>query len=109
MPRNSTTLKVDGYEISATFTGENADLVTWYWGDGTSDTGNKCTHTYEEPGTYEIRLVASNDVGESDMTITVTGGESGYDVLFWIIIALLVAVVIYLVYRLAVSGKRRGH
>ena len=99
----------DTLTISATFTGENADLVTWYWGDGTSDTGNKCTHTYEEPGTYEIRLVASNDVGESDMTITVTVGESGYDVLFWIIIALLVAVVIYLVYRLAVSGKRRGH
>lgn len=99
----------DTLTICATFTGENADTVTWFWGDGTSDTGNKVQHTYEEPGTYEIRLVASNEVGESEMTITVTVGDNGVSILTMAIIVILIVVVIYLVYRLAVSGRRRGH
>ena len=99
----------DTLTICATFTGENADTVTWFWGDGTSDTGNKVQHTYEEPGTYEIRLVASNEVGESEMTITITVGDNGVSILTMAIIVILIVVVIYLVYRLAVSGRRRGH
>lgn len=99
----------DTLTICGTFTGENADTVTWYWGDGASDVGNKVNHTYEEPGTYTITLVASNDLGESTVVITVTVGDSGYDLLFYGIILVLVIVVIYLVYRVATAGKRRSH
>ena len=99
----------DTLTICGTFTGTNADTVTWYWGDGASDVGNKVNHTYEEPGTYEIRLVASNDLGESEVTITVTVGDSGNDLLFYGIILVLVIVVIYLAYRVATAGKRRSH
>ena len=99
----------DTLTICGTFTGTNADTVTWYWGDGASDVGNKVNHTYEEPGTYTITLVASNDLGESTVDITVTVGDSGNDLLFYGIILVLVIVVIYLVYRVATAGKRRSH
>ena len=99
----------DTLTICGTFTGTNADTVTWYWGDGASDVGNKVNHTYEEPGTYEIRLVASNDLGESEVTITVTVGDSGNDLLFYGIILVLVIVVIYLFYRVVTGGNRRSH
>ena len=99
----------DTLTICGTFTGTNADTVTWYWGDGASDVGNKVNHTYEGPGTYEIRLVASNDLGESEVTITVTVGDSGNDLLFYGIILVLVIVVIYLFYRVVTGGKRRSH
>lgn len=99
----------DTLTICGTFTGTNADTVTWYWGDGASDVGNKVQHIYEKPGTYEIRLVASNDLGESEVTITVTVGDSGNDLLFYGIVLVLVIVVIYLFYRVVTGGKRRSH
>lgn len=99
----------DTLTILGTFTGTNAETVTWYWGDGSSDVGNKVQHTYAEPGTYEIRLVASNDLGESDVTITVTVGDSGNDLLYYCIIGILAIIVVYLAYRVLTAGKRRSH
>lgn len=99
----------DTLTICGTFTGTNADTVTWYWGDGASDVGNKVNHTYEEPGTYEIRLVASNDLGESEVTITVTVGDTGNDLLYYGIIVVLAIIVVYLAYRVLTAGKRRSH
>ena len=99
----------DTLTICGTFTGTNAETVTWYWGDGASDVGNKVNHTYEEPGTYEIRLVASNDLGDSEVTITVTVGDTGNDLLYYGIIVVLVIIVVYLAYRVLTAGKRRSH
>ena len=99
----------DTLTICGTFTGTNAETVTWYWGDGSSDVGNKVNHTYEEPGTYEIRLVASNDLGESEVTITVTVGDTGNDLLYYGIIVVLAIIVVYLAYRVLTAGKRRSH
>ncbi len=99
----------DTLTICGTFTGTNAETVTWYWGDGSSDVGNKVNHTYEEPGTYEIRLVASNDLGDSEVTITVTVGDTGNDLLYYGIIVVLVIIVVYLAYRVLTAGKRRSH
>lgn len=98
----------DTMTIQATFTGENAETVTWYWGDGKSDVGNKFTHTYEQPGTYTILLVASNDLGDSELELTVTVGESPYSPLYIGIIVVLLVVAVYLVYRLVKGGDRRG-
>lgn len=99
----------DTLTICGTFTGTNAETVTWYWGDGSSDVGNKVNHTYDEPGTYEIRLVASNDLGDSEVTITVTVGDTGNDLLYYGIIVVLAIIVVYLAYRVLTTGKRRSH
>ena len=99
----------DTLTICGTFTGTNAETVTWYWGDGSSDVGNKVNHTYEEPGTYEIRLVASNDLGDSEVTITVTVGDTGNNLLYYGIIVVLAIIVVYLAYRVLTAGKRRSH
>lgn len=99
----------DTLTICGTFTGTNAETVTWYWGDGSSDVGNKVNHTYEEPGTYEIRLVASNNLGDSEVTITVTVGDTGNDLLYYGIIVVLAIIVVYLAYRVLTAGKRRSH
>lgn len=82
--------------ICGTFTGENADTVTWYWGDGSSDVGNKVEHSYSEPGTYTIKLVASNDVGSDTIEITVSVGPSSpiSDFVSLILLALIVIVLI---------------
>ena len=97
----------DTLTIEAVFTGENAEAVSWDWGDGSTDTGNKVQHTYAEAGTYTIVLTATNDVGSDTLEITVTVGESGYDFVYWIIIAVLAIVAIYLIYRLAAGPSRR--
>ena len=98
----------DTLTIEAVFTGENAETVTWDWGDGSEvSTGNKAQHTYAETGTYTIVLTATNDVGSDTLEITVTVGESGFDYVYWIIIAVLAIVAIYLIYRLAAGPSRR--
>ena len=98
----------DTLTIEAVFTGENADTITWDWGDGSEvSTGNKAQHSYAEAGTYTIVLTATNDVGSDTLEITVTVGESGYDYAYWIVIAVLVIVAIYLIYRLAAGPSRR--
>ena len=98
----------DTLTIEAVFTGENAETVTWDWGDGSEvSTGNKAQHTYAEAGTYTIVLTATNDVGSDTLEITVTVGESGFDYVYWIIIAVLAIVAIYLIYRLAAGPSRR--
>lgn len=95
----------DTLTILATFTGTNADTVTWYWGDGSSDVGNKVQHTYSEPGTYTITLVASNDLGDDTIEITVHVGTEETSILYYVVIGVLVLIVIYLVYRLVRSGR----
>ena len=47
-----------------------ADSVLWYWGDGTSDTGNVVSHTYTSPfGTFNIYQVVFNTCGSSDSVL----------------------------------------
>jgi surface antigen len=37
---------VNGTSVTATNMTTAADSVLWYWGDGTSDTGNVVSHNY---------------------------------------------------------------
>ena len=48
----------------------DADSVLWYWGDGSSDTGNVASHTYTSPfGTFNIYQVVFNTCGSSDSVL----------------------------------------
>lgn len=46
----------------------------WSWGDGTDDaTGTQVTHAYRQPGTYTVRVVATDQSGGTgDATVTIT-------------------------------------
>jgi PKD repeat protein len=64
--------------LSVRFTDTSTGSPTgWLWdfGDGTTSTDQSPTHTYQEPGTYTVTLVARNDLGAgpaADQTITVS-------------------------------------
>lgn len=62
-------------KFSDTSTGLPTDWL-WEWGDGTpNSTGREPSHTYITPGTYTVRLTASNALGTSTTSgeVTVTG------------------------------------
>lgn len=99
----------DTLTIRGTFTGSDATSVTWYWGDGTSSEGFKCTHTYDEAGVYEVRMVASNNVGDSEMTMTVSVSELADDSMFvLVILALLIVLVVLLALIIVRRRKASG-
>jgi uncharacterized delta-60 repeat protein len=48
-------------------TGDSPLSYTWYWGDGSSDTGSAASHTYTSEGYYNICLEVTTDMGCSDI------------------------------------------
>jgi PKD repeat protein len=52
--------------------GDTPITYEWDFGDGSTASGSSGTHTYSEPGSYTVRLTASNDAGEDSRTRTVT-------------------------------------
>ena len=54
-------------EGTVTFTNEttNANTYLWIFGDSNSSTEENPVHTYDEPGSYTVTLVATNDCGDS--------------------------------------------
>lgn len=96
----------DTLSIRATFTGQNATSVIWYWGDGSVSPGNVVEHTYAEAGEYTVTLYVQ---GENDaegnpqydtMTLTVQVGEpASHDLFFIAVIVVLVIAIILLVVR----------
>ncbi len=53
----------DVNSISFTNSSSNAATYTWDFGDGTSSTATNPTHTYFDPGTYNIKLIATSTYG----------------------------------------------
>ena len=47
---------------------------TWQFGDGTTSTEAQPQHLYDEPGTYEVRLLVENIFGRSETSRTMTVG-----------------------------------
>ncbi len=50
------------------FTGENADDVTWDFGDGQSTQGEEALHQYDENGDYNVLVTAYNALCETTIT-----------------------------------------
>jgi hypothetical protein len=67
---------VDG--LTAAFANRTRNGATWSWtfGDGASSTARNPDHTYDEPGTYTVRLTATSADGATDAlskSVTVGG------------------------------------
>jgi PKD repeat protein len=67
---------------SATYTasvneGEATPPLTYRWdfGDGSTGSGLMAEQTFEEPGTYSVEFMASNEAGEDSQTLTVDVAE----------------------------------
>lgn len=63
--------------LNGSHSGAPAVNYQWYFGDGTTGTGQQVTHTYSVPGTYNVTLVSSDTVGctaISDQIIVINGG-----------------------------------
>ncbi|MEP6795458.1 MAG: PKD domain-containing protein [Saprospiraceae bacterium] len=48
-----------------------ATSYLWNFGDGNTSTQTNPTHTYDQDGTYNVKLTASNDCGSDITTITI--------------------------------------
>ncbi len=59
-----------------------ADEWVWDFGDGTSSMLQNPQHTYAQPGTYQVCLIASNNCGSSQicetLTVACTSIEAGF-------------------------------
>jgi PKD repeat protein len=60
--------------LSATFnnTSTNATSYLWDFGDGNSSTAASPTHTYAAPGTYAVKLTATNQCTTNTKTVNLT-------------------------------------
>lgn len=50
----------------------SGSLATWYFGDGTSATGNTVSHAYANAGTYTVKMVADLNGCQDSTTQTIT-------------------------------------
>ena len=71
----------DDNVISFTNLSTNAATYTWDFGDGTSSNATNPTHTYNDPGVYSVKLIATSTFGcqnikISNALITIYGGSS---------------------------------
>ncbi len=95
-----------------TWTGENADMVTWDFGDGTTGEGFSVVHTYAENGTYTYTCTGTNSVGSSSISGTITvnvddGEDDGSMILLIgiVVLILLVVAVAYYLHKRRTSGS----
>jgi len=68
-------LEVDFDASDSTHLEGKISSYTWYFDDGTSGSGKKITHTFDDPGNYEVELLVTGNDGAKDThtdTIKVT-------------------------------------
>ncbi len=53
---------------SVPYQGQTITSYAWTFGDGNDASGASGSHTYEDPGTYDIQLIVTNDAGYADTT-----------------------------------------
>lgn len=67
---------VVGEDYAVTFTNASfaADSYSWDFGDGNSSSEENPSHTYSEPGTFDVVLTAISDCGEHEFSAEVNLG-----------------------------------
>lgn len=55
--------------VPFTSSGTSGCTVTWDFDDGSTGTGTAPTHTFNSPGTYHVKMIATNSGGCSDTAI----------------------------------------
>jgi probable HAF family extracellular repeat protein len=81
---SSTTTATTSTPITFTAAGTDGGgihlTITWYFGDGTSDSGAKVTHAYGAPGSYRPRVTVTDSSGRTSEayldTITIRAASS---------------------------------
>ncbi len=68
----SSTASVIGETVSFSTCTDESVTYEWDFGDGTTATGSEVSHTWDEPGTYAVRLTARDDRGEDTTTRAIT-------------------------------------
>ncbi|MBV6655369.1 MAG: PKD domain-containing protein, partial [Mameliella sp.] len=58
-----------GQPLFLEYTGEDADTLTWDFGNGVTASGGEVNYTYPEAGTYELMLIASRFCACNDTTL----------------------------------------
>lgn len=58
--------------FSSNVRGDTPVDYSWDFGDGSTGEGAAPTHVYDEAGTYEVTLTASNEVGEDSRSLSLT-------------------------------------
>ncbi|MFC7029051.1 PKD domain-containing protein [Halomicroarcula sp. GCM10025710] len=67
-PRSAETIAFDGLDSYSLF--GSIDSHTWSFGDGTTASGQRVTHSYATPGTYEVALTVEDTDGFRDTVRT---------------------------------------
>lgn len=91
------------------FTGDNADTVTWNFGDGTSAEAFEVYKTYETEGDYQIICRSVNDNGERYSAYVLHIQDSDYGILDGYVtqlILLFVAVAMMVCSRFFAEGDK---
>ena len=67
VPTVAFTSMANGPTISFTNTSTNSTSYSWDFGDGNTSNMENPDHNYDQPGTYEVTFIASNDCGSSEI------------------------------------------
>lgn len=68
----------DDLPITFQNTSSNADVYQWYFGDGNSSTIVHPNNTYDDPGTYYVTLIATDEKGCTDTIVKPISIEEAY-------------------------------
>ena len=64
--------------LRAKFTNQSTNAIAWAWtfGDGATSNGRNPSHTYDEAGTYSVKLTVTSSGGATDsLSKSVTVGD----------------------------------
>lgn len=68
--------------VSFRSTSENADKITWEFGDGKTAIGESVQHAYQESGMFNVKLTAENEGGKDtySQSITISIGKAEFNI-----------------------------
>lgn len=79
-PQASFSYTVNGLEVNFESTSQNTEFVEWQFGDGANSEDANPSHTYPGPGSYLVKLVASDscysDTTTIELNLEITGQNS---------------------------------